>query len=169
MNYSYAEKWSRSYREVLKPLTEAQARARHDTLGALYTVLLGDPQRPQAFIEIVSGDSIQVEFMDERLRTHAYYQFVRQPDGRLFMSSAAFSEFDGENRRPHHSCRFSFKPNGHTMSFETDFANSPDQETVIEKRMDVSLNWEPYPTFGDYESIARFERDKPPIGRVHGS
>ncbi|MCE3002134.1 MAG: hypothetical protein LW860_05445 [Xanthomonadaceae bacterium] len=160
MSYSYCEAWFRARKVATKPLTEAQARHRHDTKGALYTVLLGDPQRPSAFIEIVSDDSIQVEFLDEHLRTRGYYQFVRQEDCRLFMVSAAFSEFSGDSKRPRLSRRFSFKPDGRVMCFETDFDDAADEEVVIEKRMDVSLNWEPYPAFGDYASIARFDRDK---------
>ena len=168
MIYNYAEKWSRSYKEAIKPLTEAQARKRHEKKGALYTALLGDdPARPQTFVEIVSGDSIQVEFLDQSLRTKAYYQFVLQPDGRLFMVSAVVSDFDANG-----TCligrRFSFKPNGHVMRFETDYIASPDTETVVEKTMDMSLNWEPYPEFGDYASIARFERNAPPKKAQHG-
>lgn len=161
MSYSYAEKWSRSYKEAIKPLTEPEARKRHETKGALYTVLLGDPVRPRAFIEIVTLKSVQVEFLDESLRTQGFYQFIPQPDGRLFMAMAAFNEFDGENKRPIWSRRFSFEVDGRAMSFETDHVRDPGIETVVEKTVDVSLNWEPYPAFGDYASIARFDRDKP--------
>jgi len=161
MSYSYAEKWSRSYKEAIKPLTEAEARKRHEKKGALYTVLLGDPARPSTIVEIVSQDSIQVEFYDETLRRLGYYQFVVQSNGQLFMVAAGFNEFDDNNRMPIWSRRFSFKPDGRVMSFEVDHVKDPDKETVGEKTVDVSLNWEPYPAFGDYASIARFDRDKP--------
>jgi len=171
MNFSYAEKWSRSYKEAIHPLTEVQARKRHETRysevvrkrsgwkKALYTVLIGDPAKPSAFIEIVSFDSVHVEFLDELLRITGYYQFVMRPDGRLFMGAAAFSRFDDNGKKPAWNSRFSFKTDGFTMCFEDD-PNDPKVAIVTEKRMDVSLNWEPYPEFGKYESIARFERGK---------
>jgi hypothetical protein len=161
MSYSYAEKWSRSYKEAIKPLTEAEARKRHEKKGALYTVLLGDSARPSTIIEIVSLDSIQVEYYDESLRRVGYYQFVIQSNGQLFMVAAGFNQFDGDNRMPIWSRRLSFKPDGHVMSFEEDHVRDPGMETVVEKTVDVSLNWEPYPAFGDYASIARIDRDKP--------
>jgi hypothetical protein len=160
MSYSYCEGWFRARKIATKLLTETQARQRHETKGALYTALVGDPVRPDAFVEIVSGDSIQVEFLDDQLRTHAAYQFVIQPDGRLFMVMAAFVKFGADGRQAW-GRRLSFKPDGYVMSFETDYVRSPNTETVSEHRIDVSLNWEPYPVFGDYASIARYDRDKP--------
>jgi hypothetical protein len=89
-----------------------QARKRHETPGKLYTALVGDPLKPSAFIEIVSDDSVQVEFLDEQLRTRAAYQFVLQPDGRLFMVMAAFVRFLPEGAQAW-GRRLSFKPDGH--------------------------------------------------------
>lgn len=134
-SYSYAEKWSRSYKEAVKPLTEPQARKRHETKGALYTVLLGDATRPNAFVEVVAADSIQVEFLDDRLRARAAYQFVIQPDGRLFMGMAAFVKF-GTDGRQTWGRRLSFKPDGHVMSFETDYVRSPNTETATSPRLE---------------------------------
>lgn len=159
MIYSYAEKWSRSYKEALKPLTEEQARQRHEA-GSLYTVLLGEKNRPHTIIE-TRDHYFGVEFMDEQLRPHSVYQFKRQPDGRLFMVMAVFREFQGDSTKLQQAHRLSFEPDGHVRSFETDYVNNPNEETVVEKYIDVSLNWEPYPAFGDYASIARFDRDKP--------
>jgi hypothetical protein len=147
-------------------LTEAEARKRHEKKGALYTVLLGDSARPSTIIEIVSLDSLQVEYYDESLRRVGYYQFVIQSNGQLFMVAAGFNQFDGDNRMPIWSRRLSFKPNGQVMSFEEDHIRDPGMETVVEKTVDVSLNWEPYPEFGDYASIARFHRDKPAAEQV---
>lgn len=160
MSTSYCEGWFRGRKVASKPLTEAQARLRHQTKGALYTALLGDPMRPHTFVEIVSDDSIQVEFLDEQLRSRAAYQFVIQPDGRLFMVMAVFREFLDGTTKLRWAQRLNFKPDGYVTSIETDYVNNPHEETVVEKYMDVSLNWEPYPAFGDYASIARFERDK---------
>lgn len=162
MNTSYCEGWFRARKVASKPLSEEQARQRHAKKGALYTALLGDPVRPHTFVEIVSGDSIQVEFLDEQLRSHSAYQFVIQPDGRLFMVMAVFRMFQGDGTRLQSAHRLNFAPDGSVTSVETDYVNNPDEETVIEKTMDVSLNWELYPAFGDYASIARFDRDKPP-------
>lgn len=160
MSTSYCEGWFRARKVATKPLTEAQARQRHEA-GKLYTVLIGEPKRPHTIIE-TRDHYLGVEFMDELLRSHSVYQFMRQPNGRLFMVMAVFREFQGDGEKLKRAQRLSFEPDGHVTSFETDYVNSPNEETVVEKYIDVSLNWEPYPAFGDYASIARFERDKPP-------
>lgn len=161
MSISFCEGWFRARKVAVKPLTEAQARKRHNTKGALYTVLLGEPARPNAFIEIVSFDSAQVEYLDHLLRITGIYQFVMQPEGLLFMVMAAFNRFDDDGRSPAWSERFSFRVDGTTTRFERDYVNSPETESVTQRKVDVSLNWEPYPVFGKYESIARFERSQP--------
>jgi hypothetical protein len=40
------------------------------------------------------------------------------------------------------------------------------QETVEYTDVPVDTNWEPIPTFGDYRSIARFERDRQVTNRI---
>jgi len=160
MNYSYAEKWSRSYKEAIKPLTEAKARKRHES-GQLYSVLIGNATRPTSFVEI-RGDYVGVEFNDENLEQASSFTFQRQPDGRLFMSRAVFRQFD-ETKKSVFGHSLHFRPDGYVLSVEEDFRTNT--VTRREKTMDVSLNWEPYPKFGDYEGIARFDRDAPPEQR----
>lgn len=157
MSCSYAEKWSRSYKEALKPLTEAQARERHEA-GKLYTVLLGGPERPRAIVE-TRDHYFGIEFLDDHLRAHTTYQFKRQPDGRLFMVMAVFRRFADDVKGAVFGQSLHFKTDGHVLSIEEDFRSRT--ETRTEKRMDVSLNWEPYPAFGNYASIARYDRDRP--------
>lgn len=158
MIYNYAEKWSRSHKEALRPLTEAQARGRHEN-GELYTALLGDAKHPQAIIE-TRDHYFGIEFFDEQLRAHTTYQFKRQPDGRLFMVMAVFRQFAPDMKGAAFGQSLHFETDGRVLSIEEDFRTRTEQR--VEKHMDVSLNWEPYPVFGDYASIARYERDKPP-------
>lgn len=166
MNTSYCEGWFRARKVATKPLTEEQARNRHDT-GQLYTVLLGDPERPHTIVE-TRDHYLGVEFMDDQLRAHSVYQFKRQPDGRLFMVMAIFREFEGEGTKLRWAQQLGFEPDGHVRSAEIDYMKNPNVDNIYEKYMDVSLNWEPYPVFGNYASVTRYERGHAPVRSVLG-
>jgi hypothetical protein len=48
---SYADRWSKLKGEMVRPLAEEDARKRHDR-GELYTAVVGDPRRPQAYLDV---------------------------------------------------------------------------------------------------------------------
>ena len=84
---TYAERWSKRKGEVVRPLAEEDARERHER-GELYTVLVGDPGRPRAYLEVrLEAGFVGVHFLDDELRNHLTYLFTRPPEeqGDLFL------------------------------------------------------------------------------------
>jgi hypothetical protein len=133
---------------------EAKGRAAHEK-RQLYTALVGSSTTPECFVES-TGHSIGVGFLDELLREHLSYEFQEKHPGRLFLSMATERKFDGDTDKVIWGITYYFDEDGHVAIEEEDFVG----DTLIsaETYLDVSANWERYPDFGDYESIARKDR-----------
>ena len=70
---SYAERWSGKKGGVVRPLEEEEARRRHDR-GELYVAVLGNSQRPRAYLEVrFEAGFAGVHFLDGELRNHLTY------------------------------------------------------------------------------------------------
>ena len=148
----YSERWTGQFEE----LGEDEARRRHET-GDLYTVILGDPESADAYLEVrLEAGFVGVYFLDDDGRNHLTYLFGKQDgEDRLFLEQAIWREFD-ETGKPRRGQAFHFKRDGTVYLREKDYEKR--EATRGEKQDDVSGNWEPVPEFGHYESIARFAR-----------
>lgn len=154
MNITYCKQWFRGQKRELESLSPEQAREAYDS-KELYTAVVHDKRRPICFVESKS-DYIGVEFLDDRLRSYVAYQFLEKQPGRLFLSMAVFRKFDGTRENVVHGVVYYFKEDGHTdVDLEDDIAHEYYEASTT---VDVSANWEPYPEFGQYESISRLER-----------
>src|SRR4051794_2138686 len=75
----YCDHWKRRYAEPGPPLTEPEARARHDA-GEPYGALLapeGGPDRPTVAVQVSTGTArVDVSFLDDHLRTEGTYVFT---------------------------------------------------------------------------------------------
>jgi hypothetical protein len=166
MQISYCIQWSRNYNRPSKMLGEAQARRAHEN-GKLYTVLLGDPLRPHCFLEFTRFRSVGVEFMDAALRTYYDYtlqEFEQLRPNELFISKSRRLEFRNDDGEFDRGTVFYFKPDGRLKIFR--YQGNPDGvgSKIVgeeERTVDVSRNWEPYPKFGDYASLATRDRGSP--------
>lgn len=155
--YSYAEKWSRGYREAIDPLTESDARARHSR-GELYTVLVASAEHPSCFIEIVGENNyVGVNFLDDHQRNYLTYDFQRGKDGLLFLSGADFRMYRGISDDLAIVEQYRFKREGDLTVTITDLtANTSDVGT---KQLDVAPNYEAWPEFGEYEQLIMRDRN----------
>ena len=154
---SYAERWSNRARRAVDPLDADTAHERHAS-GALYTAVLGDPDHPDAYLEVrLEAGFVGVHFLDDRLRNSMSYLFAREPgsEGDLFLEQVTRREYDdgelvlGE--------AYFFERDGSARVEKKDYRR--DEVETYEVRSDPSANWEPVPEFGRYESIARVERE----------
>lgn len=153
---SYCDGWFRARKVAAKPLTAEQARERH-TGGKLYTVLVGAPERPSCFVEVVGENGyVGVEFLDEQLREHLAYSFQRTEDSRLFLSVATWRKYRGESDEVAAAELYYFNRAGSVEVHNVDV--QADSERVGVKEMDVSANYEPWPAFGHYEHLLLRER-----------
>jgi hypothetical protein len=151
----YCRGWFRARKIPTEPLSEAQARAAHES-HTLYTALIGNMDHPQCFVE-VTGDSMGVGFLDSHLREYVCFNFQERRPGLLFLSMAVFRKFEGDSDKIRETALYLYQESGETLVDKDYFL--PTHETwEANTTLDVSANWERYPKFGDYESITRLDR-----------
>jgi len=155
MKVYYCDGWFRAKKFAPEMWDEAKARAAHSK-RQLYTALLGSASAPSCFVE-VTGNSIGVGFLDALLREYLSYNFQERQPGKLFLSMATHRKFDGDSDKVTWGVTYFFDENGHVAIQEQDLIADEDADAFIsaETFLDVSANWEPYPQFGEYESITR--------------
>lgn len=167
MNVTYCKGWFRAHRRMLEGLPTDRARRAHDK-GRLYTAVLGDAARPHAFVDVrLEVGHVGVHFLDEQLRVCLTYDFRVVGDGQMFLGGATYLEFEGDSDdRSRRTTIFKFSQAGEMDLLEYfDGQQREGRQTGV----DVSVNWEPLPSFGDYRGVTKLERDAggmtPPRGR----
>lgn len=141
-------------------LSEAQARRRHVS-GEPYTVTLGDPEAPDAVIDVVwKNDHLGVWFFDDKLRRTVHFSFEvhgdklflhtvtnwKYPDGAMLLNQSSVIE------------EVSYATDGFITHEVTD--KSAGERTIRElSDVDVAMNWDDVPAFGEWESVSRFDRE----------
>jgi hypothetical protein len=164
---SYCERWSRHGKYTLRPLSEDAAKKLHRK-GKLMTVLIGSPEHPRCFLEVVEeGRSVGVTHLDSRLREATDFSFTgKHHPQQLFLSMATFRKHDGDTDTVTEGTSYIYKPDGKiTIRHEEFEPFHPHRLVVQETRGPVAANWELLPEFGQWESIARLERGlaRPPL------
>jgi hypothetical protein len=161
MQTTYGIRWNFADDHPIDELTPGQAQQRANA-SELFTVAVGDPRRPDAVIEVNwKNDYVGVWFFDDRGRRATHYTFMRQDDTRMFMTEVAgWSYPDGAGRALNEANvinTFSYQTDGFVRRVIKD--KVANEETV--KRyadVDIAMNWEPVPSFGDWASVARYDR-----------
>lgn len=160
---SYCTQWSRYKKRTHQPISEEEARKRHQG-NKLYTALLGGETHPYCFLEFSAYRSVCVEFLDAALRTYFDYSFQEMRPHELFMSMSRRPEFPNEVDEPNRATVLYFKPDGRLFIVRYE-ANADGIGSKIvgeeERIVDVSHNWEPYPAFREYTGLARLDRGTP--------
>lgn len=153
---TYCERWNNKQKQPIFPMSEDEARARHDA-GQLYTVVLGDWSSP-VLVELFLKDKyVGVRWLEQHGKDALRYAFRLQDDGRLFLSEVAFNTVD-DNGKVVESESTLIKPDG---TVQVSLFNNVDRTVKAGEPTpgkDVAAMWEDVPAFGNYESIARRER-----------
>jgi hypothetical protein len=155
MAVSYCERWNRRTMGPIYPLSETEARARHEA-GRLYTAVMSGEEFP-TLVEVYLLDGyVGVKFLESHGRPALAYVF-RMQDDRLFLHQVDVATVNEA---------------GKVVAAETTVI-SPDGTVEIQRfdnvagtmtssgpatGTDVSHLWEDVPAFSDYASIARRER-----------
>ncbi|WP_433336095.1 hypothetical protein [Spirillospora sp. CA-294931] len=160
----YCFKWNYADGVPGEPLTEAEAQTRDDT-GEEYTAIM--PSRPGAasptLVTLVRKTGVVVvTFLDDPGRKAVEYTFIKKAHENLFLARAHIWTYP--NDEP--GLRLSDSSTHETVCYREDgFVKRAvknklerSQETIEHTGVLVDANWEPIPAFGDYRSIARFER-----------
>ncbi|MFJ2704467.1 hypothetical protein ACIO3R_14860 [Streptomyces sp. NPDC087428] len=163
MKWTYSERWNKLLERPITPLTDKKARARHSN-GQLYTAVPpSDGKRsPDLRIEIHwETEYVGVIFMDPYGRDELRYTFS-VINGLLFLDGARRYEYgDSEVRGGYADSTYmesyDFTPDG--VAHRT--VESGDESSTQSREIDVTLNWEAIPQFGEYDSLVRRDRDQP--------
>ena len=155
MKYYYSKGWFRAKKKALALYSAEEAEYLHKS-KQLYCVLVGDINRPYAFIEI-NNDFYGVTFLDDLLRCKLEYQFTLQDNGKLFLNMSVFREFRGSSDNIAEATIYTFAYSGNIVITKE---NTTTNE-VLESRINDSIesNWEIEPEFGNYENLLIIERN----------
>ena len=146
----YCQKWFFAKKQPIKPISPEEAEACHRD-GRTYCAVIEGFESPTHLISI-ADDWVSVHFFDASKRAYLNYDF-KAIDGRLFLSMAAFREYDARSTITR-STLFSFSTDGAVVM------SVDDQEEVRESETKAStvLNWADYPTFGEYGALCAENR-----------
>ncbi|AWT13968.1 lytic transglycosylase [Stenotrophomonas maltophilia] len=152
----YCDSWFAAKKFAQNIISEPQARLRHEK-RASYTVLIGSPVTPSAFIEVLlDKEMIGVDFLDEHLRERLTYQFHEVKPGMLFLSMAVYREFAETSDNVVEGTSYHFKEDGRLTIIKETF--SPHHLEESSSVFDPASNYEPVPSFGCYSSLISEER-----------
>lgn len=155
MAIGYCYEWNDLLAAPRDLYDEATARERHQQ-GQLYTAILGDLAVPHTLVEVrLEVPWIAVHFLDDQLRRQVMYAFGSVEGGRLFLEQYRRIEFSNDGTKAAAEV-VRFNKDGLAEVRQRDASTNMVERSNV--TADVSENWEPIPAFGDYRSIARFER-----------
>ena len=116
---------------------------------------MANPRAPTCFVEF-SNDYVGVSFLDENLREYLTYQFQELESNLLFLTMAVHRSFSDNQKNPSFSTTYMFETDGGVVIWKEKLISG--EKSRYEKNFDPAKNYETYPNFGQYESIARRDR-----------
>ena len=149
MWHVYYRSWLRWRKRPGQWLDADSARYRHEHRKS-YTVLFADNIRPAVVLDL-RADAVRIALMDYHLREWMVGLFEVFDGDRLFLTEANYQTFRGKSDAFALQETHRFQEDGTVVKEERHFQTGHAAPRTI--TMDVSRNWEPYPSFGDYESI----------------
>jgi hypothetical protein len=164
---TYCKEWNGALAQPVKPMTAKTAQRRYEQrTGPWFSVVVGDPAQPDSVIEINWADRyVGTKFPDKHGSIHTVYGFRLMPDDRLFLKWVTHWEYP--DRDSFHDLdeatvvdQFVFETDGRVKR-RTDRGAG---RVEVEERhgVEVDTSWEPVPKFGKFDSITRYDRDRPP-------
>lgn len=159
---SYCSRWNYKLGEPIEPLSAEEARRQAVSRDLTFTVVAWRERRVIADMKVGPKTGWhQVHFHDDLGRVRLYFGFKRVAPGQLFLATVFHYEYPSDSTRTRSHAAIvevQFGADGAVSRMETDVAGIGSKSDYAE--MDVSLNYEPEPAFGDWDSLFRPDRDK---------
>jgi hypothetical protein len=152
---SYCERWNNKQNKPIFPLSQDDARGRHDS-GELYTAVLGDHETPTVVEVFLKEGYVGVRWLEPHGKDAMRYAFRRIED-RLFLSEVAINIVSAEGKVVGVESTL-IKPAGTVEVSLIDNVNRTVKAAEPTTSNDLAAMWEDIPQFGDYASITRRER-----------
>ena len=150
----YCFKWSGHKKRPFELKTENEARTCHEK-REWYTAVLGG-ENPYCAIEL-RKDFISVTFFDHEIRPYLVYHFYEIKPDILFLKTAILREYEGQNDKILKATMYEFQESGDVKTSIGDYLKNTDD--IINTQVDVKNNYDRWPSFKDYKSIMKKERD----------
>lgn len=151
MNIIYCEEWSNIRKKPHKIISTEDAIIRNEK-GEPYVAAIYVNDILERVISI-DKESYSVGFYDENKLSYLFYDFSKIED-KLFLHMVYHYEYM-EGKIVQHTF-FRFEEDGKMIAERMDYITNEVEEK--EGEVDVSSNWEPIPSFGNYSSIMRKDR-----------
>jgi hypothetical protein len=152
---NYCEFWGR-YKEIINEYTEEQSKKLH-MAKETYSVVLGGLKKPHCYMEI-RNDFIGVGFLDDNLREYLSYDYYEVATNKLFLKTVIYREFEGDTDKLVKASLYDFQESGKVKIERNNYLDNTVSES--EGNMDISVNYEKYPDFGEYTNLAWVDRVK---------
>ena len=151
--------------ENLQSLEKWAAYAYKNKLLFHVTALIEHNDQPYADLTFNDGNVI-IEFIDEYGRAYLAYSFHGDvKEGALFMANLHYFIYEGQGFQSRgksiEDARYYFTPEGKLTVYKKHIGQDGHHYQTVEEAahpVNVEKNWEPYPEFGQYESIIRLKR-----------
>jgi hypothetical protein len=158
----FSERWLGGEHRPGGVISESAAR-RRDRRGRPYMVVLGNPERPDALIEVNwSLDYLATWFLDEKLRRYLKYSFTRVDAKTLFLEQIILWEYPEDAVRDLNTASkvttLTYGEDGIAYE-EIDDSIAETVEVISRSDVPLDINWEQVPKFGDWSMVARLDRE----------
>ncbi len=169
--YVYGRAWNPISWDVGDiPEAEAGVRFASDDEDDWFTVAafaegVADDGIPEYVMEMLpKAEYVKVQFYDLSRSLRFIYGFRKLDDAMFLDSIVEYTYPDDGIQRRRNECSvvemLDYKPDGLVHQYKND-KSKPTVEEADYRGVDVSSHWEPIPQFGQWDSIARFDRGTP--------
>ncbi len=154
MKVYYCDEWSDIKKKPWNILDERTAYTCHQKHEP-YTAVLTEDEKPQ-YIVNVTNEWVSVSFYDDFTRKYLNYDFEVMNDGKIFLRTAMYWEYDDETDKEVSSLILGFREDGYIAMEKRDFTTGSVEEREINDTLE--RNWDVFPDFGQYIHLCKEER-----------
>ncbi|WCN39721.1 hypothetical protein [Aneurinibacillus uraniidurans] len=154
MQIYYCDEWSDIKKKPWNIFDEPTAYLHHQK-NQPYTAVLTENEKPK-YIVNVTKEWVSVGFYDELTRKYLNYDFEVVSDGKLFLRTAMYWEYDDETDKEVSSLILGFREDGYIAMEKRDFNTGSVEERETSDTLEK--NWDSFPGFGQYLHLCREER-----------
>lgn len=153
MDKLYCKKWWYARKKPIDIMDEKVAYNNHIN-GNDYSVVISENEVVLYVLDISKND-IFVSYMNECGEKYLTYAFHREDKEKLFLNAAYYHTY--EDDKEVETIVFGFDTNGEMSVLKRNLGSDVVEEK--EAIVDVSVNWEQYPKFGEYDKLIVLERN----------
>lgn len=154
MKVYYCDEWSDIKKKPWNILDERTAYTCH-LKHEPYTAVLTEDEKPE-YIVNVTNEWVSVSFYDDFTRKYLNYDFEVMNEGKIFLRTAIYWEYDDETDKEVSSLILGFREDGYIAMEKRDFTTGSVEEREISDTLE--RNWDVFPDFGQYIHLCKEER-----------